>query len=248
MDISPPTSLFPAAEASDLTDQAYASIRERLLRGQLRMGTAISARSLASELGMSHLPVSQALRRLEHEGLIESRPRAGSRVRIPTETDIRERYIVREALESQAARLFATRATAAQRAELRRMGEHLDLLFNRLAAGDADAEFLFAVHSFHFQLHMRIAEYAGCEALRVLIERNQVLIMNWFYDISANRRALPPRFHRELVEVLAGGDPLAADNAMREHVRYGLEDIVRNLQIQAPQEWRARRKRPAVAS
>ena len=60
---------------------------------------------------MSVLPVSEALRRLEEDGLVESRPRAGTRVRVPSESDVRDLYELREALESQAARLFAERAT-----------------------------------------------------------------------------------------------------------------------------------------
>jgi DNA-binding GntR family transcriptional regulator len=230
------------AAADTLAHRAYLAIRERLLRGQLRLGTSVSSRRLAEELGMSHLPVSQALRRLENEGFLESRPRAGTRVRVPTEQDIRERYEVREALESQAARLFVARASAMQRRELRKMAEQLDALFNRSASGDHDAEFLYAVHGYHFDLHMKIAEYADCEALRELIEKNQILIFNWMYDVAADRRALPPTFHRDLVEVLVTGDPPAADQAMRKHIQYGLEERVRNIQATVPREWRLRRR------
>jgi len=127
------------------------------------------------------------------------------------------------------------------------MAEHLDALFNPSAAGENDAEFLFAVHSYHFQVHMRIAECADCEALRDLIEKNQVLIMNWLYDVAANRHALPPRFHRDLIETLVTGDPTAADAAMRRHVRYGLEETARNLKLRTAVEWRARASPPAGA-
>ena len=67
------------------------------------------------ELHMSVLPVTDGLRRLQEDGLLETRARAGARVRIPTRTDVRELSELREALETQAARLFATRATAAER-------------------------------------------------------------------------------------------------------------------------------------
>ena len=62
--------------------------------------------------------------------------------------------------------------------------------------------------------------------------------MNWLYDVAARRRALPPRFHRALGEVLASGEVLPADDAMRRHVRYGLEETVANMQTQTPLEWR----------
>jgi DNA-binding GntR family transcriptional regulator len=83
------------------------------------LGQVISRRKIAAELGMSFLPVSIALLRLEFEGLLESRPRAGTRVRIPSPDDVRGHYVVREALEVEAAKLFAQVATPRERAELK---------------------------------------------------------------------------------------------------------------------------------
>src|SRR5579872_5241604 len=97
--------------ASDLAGEAYVVIRERILRGEIPIGHVISRRKIATELGMSFLPVSEAFLRLEFEGLLESRPRAGTRVRIPSLEDVRGHYLVREALEVQAARLFVDTAT-----------------------------------------------------------------------------------------------------------------------------------------
>jgi DNA-binding GntR family transcriptional regulator len=86
--------------ALSLADEAYLAIRDEILRGQLRPGMPLSRRRLAKQLGMSVLPVSDALRKLEEDGLVESRARAGTRVRVPSETDVRELYELREALES----------------------------------------------------------------------------------------------------------------------------------------------------
>ena len=85
-------------ETVSLAGEAYVILRERILRGELPIGQVISRRKIATELGMSMLPVSEALQRLEFEGLLESRARAGTRVRIPTEDDVRGHYVVREAL------------------------------------------------------------------------------------------------------------------------------------------------------
>src|SRR5215471_3896337 len=95
-----------------LAREAYNVVRHRIIRGELGIGQVVSRRKLAQELGMSFLPVSEALLRLEFEGLLESRPRAGTRVRIPTRQDVRGHYVVREALEVQAAMRFAKVATA----------------------------------------------------------------------------------------------------------------------------------------
>ena len=66
-----------SAEAS-LAAEAYGIVRRRIVRGTVGLGDVISRRKLAAELGMSFLPVSMALLRLEFEGLLESRPRAGT--------------------------------------------------------------------------------------------------------------------------------------------------------------------------
>ena len=52
------------------------------------------------------------------------------------------------------------------------MAEQLDALFNRAASGEHDSEFLFAVHSYHFDLHMRIADYGAGVALREMIDKS----------------------------------------------------------------------------
>ena len=119
--------------APSLANRAYLAIRDQILRGQLRPGMPVSRRRVARELHMSVLPVTDGLRRLQEDGLLETRARVGTRVRIPTRTDVRELYELREALETQAARLFATRATAAERRTISRLASQVDRLFNRLA-------------------------------------------------------------------------------------------------------------------
>src|SRR2546427_8769532 len=109
------------AVRASLAAEAYTFVKQRILRGELVMGRAVSRRKLATEFGMSLLPVSEALLRLEFEGLLESRPRAGTRVRIPSEEDVRGHYVVREALEVESARLCAEAATPRERAELTKL-------------------------------------------------------------------------------------------------------------------------------
>ena len=202
------------------------AIRNRILHGQLAIGAVLSRRNMARDLGMSMLPICTAIQRLEEEGLLESKPRVGTRVRVPTEQDIRERHIIREALESQAARLVAENASIQHRHELVRMAEQLDALYRRTGT-DQDPEFLFAVHGYHMQFHLRIAEFSGVAALRELIEKNSVLVLNWMYDLLTPQQPLPDRFHSELIDVVIGRDVEAAERAMRKHVRYGEEATIR---------------------
>jgi DNA-binding GntR family transcriptional regulator len=221
-----------------LAESAYQSIRDRILRGVFPIGSGLSRRKLATMFGMSQLPVSEALRRLESDGLVETKARAGTRVRTPTPADVRESYILREALETQAARLFVENATPEERRELRRMAEHTDVLFNRCVEGDTSPEFLFEVHTYHLEFHMRIAECGGSKALTRAFEVNQVLIFNWLFDVAVHHQKRPPRSHRELIEALCLEDPEGADRAMRKHIRYGLEEIIGAIATGASPGWR----------
>jgi DNA-binding GntR family transcriptional regulator len=219
-------------------------IREEILRGGLRLGSAISRRRLARNLGMSVLPVSEAIQRLENEGLLETRARAGTRVRIPSLEDVHNSYIVREALESQSARLFAERATPPERRELQELGEQTDELFRRWVAEESGRGLLSELRASHYRFHMRIAECGRCPVLCDAVEQKQMLVCNWLLDFGPRRQPRPLPSHRELSHVLVTGPPEAADGAMREHIRYGLDYITPLLEAQAARNWREQRRPP----
>lgn len=201
-------------EDSSLSAEAYESVRRRILRGELSLGTAISRRKIAAELGMSFLPVSEALLRLELEGLLESRPRAGTRVRIPSKEDVQGHYIVREALETQAARLFSQLATAAERTELKRLAARVDGLSKKKDR----VNYL----QLHERLHHRIAECARCPALSHAIEQTHSLASTWLCVPSGPMLEELDRPHQDLVAGLCDRNLDTAAAAMRLHVQTSL--------------------------
>ncbi|HKX29862.1 MAG TPA: GntR family transcriptional regulator [Blastocatellia bacterium] len=212
-------------ETHSLANEAYLFVRERILRGELPIGKVISRRKLATELGMSLLPVSEALLRLEVEGLLESRPRAGTRVRIPTEQDVRGHYVVREALEVQAAMLFAEVASAKERAELQRLAARVDALYSQ---PNSDRALYLSMHE---KLHRRIAECTRCPALCEAIEQTHALASTWLCVARPAKHGQPAhRRHQELVEVLTTGTAKAAAEAMREHIQSGLRNTINRLE------------------
>lgn len=224
-----------------LAERAYELIREKILRGQYPIGAALSRRQLAEELRMSFLPVSEALQHLEIDGLVESRPRVGTRVRIPRRKDILERYALREALETQSARLCAENADESGRQELIKMAYQLDKLY--ASSAGADEGYLYSVHTYHMGFHLRVAELGGNSLLRGAIEREQVLIFNWLFDNAAHQRNLPPNFHSDLAAALTRGTVEEADQAMRAHIRYGMERVLDLVPVaEVENSWRVPRK------
>ena len=207
-----------------LAGEAYVIVRERILRGELSIGNVISRRQLAMELGMSLLPVSEALQRLEFEGLLESRPRAGTRVKIPNAQDVRGHYILRQALEAEAARLFAEVATGAERLELQKLAARVDTLSAQVGGN----RFLYL--SLHEKLHRRIAECTRCQPLVEAIEKNHVLALTWLCVARQPSTGRPRRGHCDLIDVLVKGAPVAAAEAMRAHIHSALENTLHRLE------------------
>jgi DNA-binding GntR family transcriptional regulator len=212
-----------SAAQSSLATEAYTIVRQRILRGEIMLGQVISRRKLAAELDMSFLPVSEALLRLEFEGLLESRPRAGTRVRIPSPEDVKGHYVVREALEAQAAMRFTQVASASERTDLQRLAERVDYL-----AMQPDRQVYVREHQ---KLHARIAQGARCQALLDAIEKTHALGSIWF---CAMRQPSPTDVrtrHQELAEAVTGTDPHRAAEAVRQHLAVGME---RSLAVLEP--------------
>ena len=89
-------------------------LREQIIEGHRRPGSRLVERDIAEELGVSRVPVREALRNLVGEGLATPRPRTWAVVRDFTPADVEDLMEVRSALETLAIRLAAQRRTPAQ--------------------------------------------------------------------------------------------------------------------------------------
>jgi DNA-binding GntR family transcriptional regulator len=227
-----------------LAAEAYTTVRERIVRGELAIGQVISRRKLAAELGMSFLPVSEALIRLENEGLLESRPRAGTRVRVPTRQDVEGHYVLREALEVQAAMLFAERAERDERSELLKLAKRVDALS---VQSNGDRVVFSALHE---KLHRQIAECARCSALYDALSVMYTVAATWLCATRPAPGVTPTTHHQDLMKVLVNDSPAAAGEAMREHIRVTMECALQRLELlfrvqkEYPREYPRSAKKP----
>ena len=214
-----------------LSDRAYVAVRSAIVEGQLPFGEPLTRRGLATQLGMSLPPVTEALQRLEHEGLVRSRPRVGTRVCTPGDLDMRGNLVVREVLEGEAARLFAAGATPSQKAELRTMAARVDREFS---SPDPDR---LEYAELHEGFHSFIVECTGMPALADIVRR-QLTLWRWLasrlaWEPIVNRledEDHPPwDWHETLAHSLCAGDPALAESAMRCHVRRGMKVIAARI-------------------
>ena len=109
---------FDANEYLPLRDVVFKTLREAILRGDLKPGERLMELQLAAKLGVSRTPIREAIRMLQQEGLAVTIPRRGAEVAAMTEKDMEDVLQVREALEILAVQLASEKITKEQIAEL----------------------------------------------------------------------------------------------------------------------------------
>ncbi len=189
--------------------RAYRILSSKILGGELRPGDELDRRSMAVQLGMSVAPVLEARRLLTEDGLLETRPRSGTRVARPHPEDVRGRHWLREAMDCQVARLVFGEP-------IRR---HWDSLVSLARAANtarwrSEAEF-----------HGALAALVGSEAF--VASFRKAVGVGLFYEISTldaagKRRDSAMRSHVALLEGLRdASSPDAAEALVRDHLNSG---------------------------
>lgn len=140
-----------------LDGDVAAQLRQAILRGELAPGTRLTELDLAAHWHVSQGTVRSALKTLQHEGLVEYRPRRGTFVSSITESDVHEIYTLRDSLEALAARRAATRVTEAGRRALERV---LEQMRAAVAAGNRKR-----MIDLDFEFHRTIVEMSGHKRL-----------------------------------------------------------------------------------
>lgn len=195
-----------------LVDDATQMLRNAILNGRLRDGARLRQTVLADQLGISRTPIREALVRLQDEGLVELLPGGGVRVRLLNPDEAVELYDLREVLDGLAARLAATRATAATRARLERALIRMTQCLER-----RDANQWFPAHvSFHDEI-FRAAGNARLLALGAVVR----LSIRHFHPLllrTARRLEDASREHRGIFEAIVARDAARAETLARAHI------------------------------
>ncbi|MDD6742588.1 GntR family transcriptional regulator [Roseburia sp. MUC/MUC-530-WT-4D] len=106
-----------------LRDVVFNTLREAILKGELKPGERLMELQLAAKLGVSRTPIREAIRMLEQEGLAVTIPRKGAEVARMTEKDMEDVLEIREALDELAAKIACTRMTEDQLKQLEMIKE-----------------------------------------------------------------------------------------------------------------------------
>lgn len=199
-----------------------ARIRSDIISGVLAPGTKLRETALAKQYAVSRIPVREALRSLEAEGLVESRPYVGSVVAPSPIEDAEDLFEIRIVLESATARRAAKRAAALADGEepdprWRAVRKEINDILKAGEVVIADGRFEeLAVLNMRF--HFAIAELSGSLSLISLLRQISGKI-EWLYSLNVSRRgsrAWPE--HRAILAAIDAGQEANAAKLMGEHV------------------------------
>lgn len=195
-------------ESPSLVALAVDAIRKKILAGELEPGERLIEERLTEELAISRPPLREALRLLENEGLIFTKPRRGSFVATLTSTDVYEILTLRSALERTA---FELGIPVRDPALLGPAKEALDEM-DRCARDKDRGALVQAGYAFHSRL-IRIAEHRRLEEIYASVQQQLLLCMSRnliarerFYEDLDKHVAR----HRHLLELVESGDAAAA--------------------------------------
>ena len=222
----------PAAEERrSLPTQVRQAIEDKILTGALAEGDQIVEYQLAREMGISQTPVREALRTLERDGLIVTRPHRGTFVRRVTRAEAHERYTLGMELEAVAARMAMPRLTEA---DYRNLNDIVDEMAEaaklRGEGGEGGEAFVHSVEM-NVAFHRYLVERAGhALLLKTWLGVNP---LNWRF--TTYTRLLNPdpvelaERHRSLIDAYRSGDQVMAAAAIRTHIWDVAERVLANI-------------------
>ena len=212
------------ASGEQLSRRVYRELLQRIVTRKLKPGATLNRRQVALELGVSVAPVLEALLELQTEGLVESLPRKGTRVRTLTRQEVWGQLVVREALECQAARLYCGEPVRAQQARLDRLAAAVDEAEpNSIELATAEIRF-----------HRHLVSLSSCRPLVHTFDRVMKLgLLHSVHVLHPNPENATRSSHEDLVKQLITESPDEAEAAIREHVQSGKEELWEGLDLPA---------------
>lgn len=203
--------------SSTVTDK----LRDAIQNGSLEPGDRLVERKLADELGVSHIPVREALARLAEEGLIEREPRRGARVAALSNHELEEISSLRTVLEQFVAERAQERWSEKHEVRLRNIVESM---ISAAEHGSPDTIF-----SLDKKFHETLWKMADHAVLITVVSQLRGRI-NGF--LRAANAALEPdelithaKSHADLIDALASGNATRARTEMTEHITIAAQRI-----------------------
>lgn len=195
-----------------LRDVVFNTLRQAILRGELKPGERLMEIHLAEKLGVSRTPIREAIRKLELEGLVTMIPRRGAEVARITEKNLRDVLEVRRALDAFSCELACDRITKQEGDELYRACEEF-----AAATATRDATVIAAAD---VKLHDIIVHAAGNERLTEILNNLSEQMYRYRFEYikdTSNYEKLVEE-HRIIYESILKKDKQTAAQTARIHI------------------------------
>lgn len=194
-----------AAKQKPLVDQVFDGIFQRLLIGEIPLGSTLNEAMLAEQFNVSRGPVREAMKALQGRGLITKEPFLKARVVDLSVADMIQIFQLREAVEGMSVRLATI---ALSRAEIDQLLAELEA--TRKGGGETVLD-----------LHVRIAEACGNARIRALLCDELYYLLRIYRARSgaqAGRRSTAFEEHWQILRAMRSGDAHLAESLMRAHI------------------------------
>lgn len=182
-----------AAPPSVLKQIVAQEIRRQVFSGEMRPGAKVDQDALAEQLGVSKLPVREALIALEGEGIIQTAPRRGAFVAQLAREDIRDQYWMLGVISGLAAERAASRLDDDQLSELAAIAAQMEAADDSGDARDA----------LNFDFHRLINRACGSRRLVAELKLLSSAIPSGFFTAHPDMVTSSNRDHQEIVGALA---------------------------------------------
>lgn len=201
------------------------ALRDAIVTGRLKGGERLHQDEIASKLGVSRMPVREALRQLESEGLVVFTPHRRVSVAALSAPELREIYEIRSALEILALDLAVPRLTAKEFDQLSALLDQMDRVSDPGRWVDLNRYF-----------HRTLYRASGRARLCTLIDslRDNVERYLRIYVSAVERRAHAQVEHRRILRACRRRHAAEAKKAMREHLSGTLARLEAFLRSRAP--------------
>ena len=196
-----------------LRDVVFNTLRQAILKGELKPGERLMEIALAERLGVSRTPIREAMRKLEQEGLVVMIPRRGAQVANITEKDLNDVLEVRIALENVAIEKACARMTEE---EMRRLWlaakefEHTIAEGNLVKLAEADV-------AFHEVIYQASDNKRLIQVLNNM--REQIYRYRVEYLKDENNYPTLMKEHKDIVEGLVRKNKMQVTETMHQHVK-----------------------------
>ncbi len=206
-----------------LREKILETIREAILKGNLKPGEKVAEPELAERFGISRTPIREAFRQLESEGYLTVIPRKGAVVTALSERDVQEFYAVKSILEGYAAELAAKNLTDKELEKLEAINEKLKQL-----AKESDVKAFYRVHNEFHETFLKAADnsklYELIQQLGMKFSRLRLASLS-----VSGRMAISVAEHDKLLDAFRRHDGKAAEDLVKKTATIGGKVLLESL-------------------